>query len=134
MCFRGDGSHTENAISIANVALAMASAKFTWPCAVGSGSTDPDPVRFRIGVASGPATAGVIGRKRLQYDVWGETVSVASHMEHTGMPGRVHANETFISALKAGQVARYQIASCGEVVIKGKGAVDTWWLEVLTQD
>ncbi|MBS1560973.1 MAG: tetratricopeptide repeat protein [Bacteroidetes bacterium] len=58
-------------------------------------------VAFRIGMHSGPVTAGVIGTQRLQYDVWGDTVNVASRMESSGEPGKVHVSEAFALQLKA---------------------------------
>ncbi len=58
-------------------------------------------VLFRIGVHCGPVTAGVIGTQRLQYDVWGDTVNVASRMESTGEAGRVHVSEAFALNLKS---------------------------------
>ncbi|MBS1560974.1 MAG: tetratricopeptide repeat protein [Bacteroidetes bacterium] len=58
-------------------------------------------VAFRIGMHSGPVTAGVIGTQRLQYDVWGDTVNVASRMESAGEPGKVHVSEAFAIQLKA---------------------------------
>jgi class 3 adenylate cyclase len=91
MCFRGDGDATTNARSIANVALDVLHEAFTWPTG--------EPLRFRAGIHIGPATAGVIGTQRLQYDVWGDTVNVASRMESTGEPGKIHVSEAFAAVL-----------------------------------
>ncbi len=102
---------------IANVAHAMMSSPFTWP-------HTNEPVIFRIGLHCGPVIAGVLGTERLQYDVWGDTVNVASRMESTGEPGRVHVSEAFAVALGAGVTPR------GEIEIKGKGLMKTYWLDI----
>jgi class 3 adenylate cyclase len=57
---------------------------------------------LRIGLHSGPTIAGVIGRKRFLYDVWGDAVNPASRMESAGEPGRIHASEALFLALQQG--------------------------------
>jgi adenylate cyclase len=129
--------------------------------------TDPDtswieaigPIRVRVGVHCGPLIAGIVGTERLQYDIWGDTVNVASRMESTSEPGRVQVSEAFALALKARVLdevpsARSLVPSAespvpgagsidladpgsdgwkleyrGEVAVKGKGTMQTYWLE-----
>ncbi|MBK7032026.1 MAG: tetratricopeptide repeat protein [Ignavibacteria bacterium] len=91
MCFRGDSDTTLNAHSMASVALDVMKGAFTWP--------NGEPIQFRGGIHIGPATAGVIGTQRLQYDVWGDTVNVASRMESTSEPGKIHVSEALANAL-----------------------------------
>lgn len=117
LCFRGDADAHANARSIAQVALDVMHVAFTWP--------HGGRVQLRIGAHIGPATAGVIGSQRLQYDVWGDTVNVASRMESTGEPGRIHVSDTFAQHLTADSMTSIPR---GVVDIKGKGAMQTFWL------
>ncbi|MCG6560609.1 adenylate/guanylate cyclase domain-containing protein [Ruegeria sp. 1NDH52C] len=86
--------------------------------------TLPDAVELRIGLHAGPAVAGVIGNRKLFYDVWGETVNTASRMESHGEPGRIQVTE----AAKAELDGRYIFESRGTVEVKGMGPIETWWL------
>ena len=78
----------------------------------------------RIGIHSGPVVAGVIGSHRFIYDVWGDTVNVASRMESNGIPGRVHISAETVRRL----AGRFPIEARGRVTLKGKGEVETFLL------
>jgi guanylate cyclase len=80
------------------------------------------PLRLRIGVNSGPAVAGVIGRIKFQYDLWGDTVNMASRMESHGVPGRLQITESTLRLVEAD----YLCEPRGLVDVKGKGPVPTW--------
>lgn len=80
----------------------------------------------RIGMHCGPAVAGVIGKDRLQYDLWGDTVNVASRMESSGEPGRIHISEQIAQHLSH-ETGRSVLR--GQIEIKGKGTMTTYWLE-----
>jgi class 3 adenylate cyclase len=91
---------------------------------------DVGDIKVRIGMHCGPVTAGVIGTQRMQYDVWGDTVNVASRMESTSEPGRIHISEAFAHAVNQTTTdAPYSIVERGTVEIKGKGPMTTYWLE-----
>jgi adenylate cyclase len=86
------------------------------------------PLRVRIGLHCGPVTAGVIGTKRLQYDVWGDTVNVASRMESTSEPGRIQVSGAFAKALES-RTGDLSLFTRGKIMVKGKGELETFWLE-----
>lgn len=81
-------------------------------------------VRFRIGIHTGPVVAGVIGTRRWIYDVWGDTVNVASRMESSGVAGRVQVTPTVEQRLRG----RFRLESRGQIDIKGKGLMETFFL------
>jgi adenylate cyclase len=82
------------------------------------------PLALRIGLASGPLMGGVIGAKRLTYDVWGDTVNLASRLEGSGEPGRVQVS-AHAKALLGGE---FRLESRGALDIKGLGTEQTWYL------
>lgn len=82
------------------------------------------PITMRIGINTGPVVAGVIGTKKFIYDLWGDTVNIASRMESSGIAGEIQVTQETYEALKD----NYQFNSRGEVAIKGKGMMDTYLL------
>ncbi len=85
---------------------------------------DGHRLTLRIGLHTGPAVASIVGKKRFLYDVWGDTVNTASRMESTGAPGRVQVSDA--AHAEAGDVFAFE--ERGDVEVKGKGAMHTWWL------
>ena len=83
-------------------------------------------LNLRIGVHSGPLIAGVIGRRKLVYDIWGDTVNVASRMESTGEAGRIQVSV----AVKEAASPKYQFIERGLIEVKGRGAMNTFFLSV----
>jgi adenylate cyclase len=79
---------------------------------------------LRIGIASGPLLAGVIGAKRLTYDVWGDTVNLASRLEACSAPGRVLVSR----ATKLELENCFDLEPCGTIDVKGLGSEEVWYL------
>jgi adenylate cyclase len=139
----------DSVINAAHAAMEMSRIQYT----IQNTEFNPSMLQYRIGVHCGPVTAGVIGKERMQYDVWGDTVNVASRMESSGEPGRVHVSEAFASNLQSNTEYRIQNSMSesenqeshevslvtshsslvtierGSMDIKGKGLMNTYWLE-----
>jgi class 3 adenylate cyclase len=80
---------------------------------------------LRIGVNSGPVVAGVIGASKFIYDLWGDTVNIASRMESHGLPGSIQVTRAVYEQLKD----KYGFRERGPVEVKGKGLIETWLLD-----
>jgi len=82
-------------------------------------------ISMRIGVHSGSAVAGVIGKKKFVYDLWGDAVNTAGRMESHGLPNEIH-----LSAVTAGLVGgAFDLKSRGPIEIKGIGSMETFFVQ-----
>jgi guanylate cyclase len=108
----------DHAARAARMALAMRDAITRLAAETG------EKLAVRIGLHSGPVVAGVIGRKKFSYDMWGDTVNTASRMESHGLPGAIHCSEDTANLLRGA----FQLQARGAMEIKGKGEMHTFLL------
>ena len=108
----------DHAEAIARLALDMRDAVKT------IAETTGRELSIRLGISSGPVVAGVVGTKKFFYDVWGDTVNVASRMESTGVADRVQVSEATRTLLKD----HFELEDRGEIEVRGKGKMHTWFI------
>jgi adenylate cyclase len=114
----------DHAQSLANLALEMNTY---------IASLDPvagHHLSFRMGINSGSVIAGVIGRKKFAYDVWGDAVNIASRMESQGVPGKIQITRNTYGLLKDDFVCEL----VGSIDVKGIGQMETWFLASAKED
>ncbi len=109
----------DHAAAIANMAIDMLDAIAQFNLDTG------EEFQIRIGINSGAVVAGVIGIKKFTYDLWGDTVNIASRMESHGIPGRIHVSEATYKLLQD----NFLFEERGVTSIKGKGEMETYWLK-----
>jgi class 3 adenylate cyclase len=83
------------------------------------------PWELRIGVHTGPVVAGVVGKKKYAYDIWGGTVNIASRMESNGQPGQVNVSSAVYDVIKDKYVCTYR----GKIYAKNVGDIDMYFVE-----
>ena len=110
---------SDHAQALARVALDMRAYLETVPPRNGK------KISFRIGINSGPVIAGVIGRRKFAYDLWGDTVNTASRMESHGMGGKIQITRDTYELIKD----EFTFEPRGMITIKGKGELETWFLK-----
>jgi adenylate cyclase len=109
----------DHAHALVRMALDMHECMSRYARADGDGA-----LQLRIGINSGPVVAGVIGRRRFLYDLWGDAVNMASRMESHGLPGKIQITRTTWELVRD----EFNCEMRGVVEIKGKGQVETWYL------
>ncbi|MBS1538916.1 MAG: tetratricopeptide repeat protein [Bacteroidetes bacterium] len=85
-----------------------------------------EDIRMRVGINTGEAIGAVVGETKFSYDLWSDAVNTASRMESHGEPGKIHCTEDFVNALGN---TEFPIIERGEMDIKGKGLMKTYFLE-----
>ena len=112
-------ARADHAVAVADMALEMQSALANVAAAVGK------DLVMRIGINSGPVIAGVIGSTKFSYDLWGDTVNVASRMEHYSLPNAIQITEATYELLKD----LFTLEPRGAIAVKGKGEVNAYLLK-----
>jgi class 3 adenylate cyclase len=83
-----------------------------------------EPIQIRIGMHTGTVVAGIVGTQKFSFDLWGDVVNLASRLESTGVPGRIHVSDAVHGRLQDD----YCFEARGEIELKGRGAIRTWFL------
>ena len=108
----------EHTLAVARMAMAMHREARQQRAAAGLA------LDLRIGIATGPVVAGVIGRSKFAYDMWGDTVNMASRMESTGTAGSIQVSQSAYERLRRD----FRFHRREHVMVKGKGEVTTYFL------
>ncbi|TAL70824.1 MAG: tetratricopeptide repeat protein [Bacteroidetes bacterium] len=94
-----------------------------------------EELHFRCGIDCGSVVAGIIGEKKFIYDLWGDTVNTAARMEKNGLPGKIHVSNRFFEEISkykcrnGDNIHEFEFEERGEMEIKGKGKMKTWFLK-----
>jgi class 3 adenylate cyclase len=83
---------------------------------------------MRVGIHTGPVVAGIIGEKKFQYDLWGDTVNTASRMESHCEVGKVNISQATYDLIK--DDGRFTFKYRGEIAVKGKGDIPMYYVSV----
>jgi len=87
---------------------------------------------MRVGIHTGPVVAGIVGVKKFQYDIWGDTVNTASRMESNGDVRKVNIGQTTYELIKGDP--QFSFESRGKIDVKGKGEVEMWFVSMKTEN
>ncbi|MBL0340828.1 MAG: hypothetical protein IPP71_07845 [Bacteroidetes bacterium] len=112
-----------NAIDVVNAALEIQ--QFMLLHLKQRSAENKEPFEIRIGIHTGPVVAGIVGIKKFAYDIWGDTVNIASRMESSGQPGKINISGSTYELVKD----KFNCAHRGKIPAKNKGEIDMYFLE-----
>jgi class 3 adenylate cyclase len=115
-----DEGHVERMVD-----AALEIQRFVSSLATSKGYEGDRAIQLRIGLHTGPVIAGIVGIKKFAYDIWGDTVNIASRMESSGEVGKVNISETTYQLVKD----RFNCTYRGKVNAKNKGVIDMYYVE-----
>jgi class 3 adenylate cyclase len=115
-----DEDHVERIVD-----AALEIQKFVAGLATSKGYEGTRAIQLRIGIHTGPVIAGIVGIKKFAYDIWGDTVNIASRMESSGEAGKVNISESTYQLVKD----RFNCTYRGKVNAKNKGVIDMYYVE-----
>ena len=84
---------------------------------------------MRVGLHTGPVVSGVVGHRKYAFDIWGDSVNIAARMESSGEIGRVNISAYTFDLVRSEFTCSYR----GKVEAKGKGAIDMYFVDTVTQ-
>jgi adenylate cyclase len=116
-------TNTTNAIDVVNAALEIQ--LFMLEHLLQKSKENKEPFEIRIGIHTGPVVAGIVGVKKFAYDIWGDTVNIASRMEASGEAGKVNISESTYELVKG----TFHCTNRGKIQAKGKGDIDMYFVE-----
>lgn len=114
--------------SLLNIVLAgLEMQEFVRKRKIESDLLDKPSFEMRLGIHAGPIIAGIVGIKKFQYDVWGDTVNTASRLESNGMVGKVNISESLYNHIKDDDLFTFEYR--GKIYAKGKGEINMYFVE-----
>jgi class 3 adenylate cyclase len=121
--------HSEDHEGVRNVILAgMEMQKFVMTEFHSHSRTLKEPFHMRLGINTGPVVAGIVGVKKFQYDIWGDTVNTASRMESNGMVGKVNISLNTYNFVK--NLPEFEFEARGKIEVKGKGEIEMYFVSL----